>query len=81
MFGLGGSAVQSEVGEALQSITSRVESGAISETFVVGAASFTDGNLDQPNGVQVVDKGTSIPGFGFEGAAPDLGPVEHVAAN
>jgi hypothetical protein len=80
-FGLGGSAVQSEVGEARQSITSQVEAGTISETFVVGAASFTDDNLDQPNGVQVVDKGTSIPGFGFEGTAPDLGPVEHVAAN
>jgi len=80
-FGLGSGAVQSEIGDQRQSIAAQVDDGTLENTFVVNATSFTEGDLSRPTGIEVVDKGTSIPGFGFEGTAPDLGPVERVAAN
>ena len=80
-FGLSSGAVQSEIGEVRQPIASQVDDGTLSNSFVVNATSFEGLDLGRPNGIEVVDKGISIPGFGFEGTAPDLGPVERVAAN
>ena len=57
-----------------------VDEGVVSDTYVVAGAGFDQGDLAQPSGVQVVDKGTPIPGFSYEGAAPDLGPYEHPPA-
>jgi hypothetical protein len=79
-FGLGAGAVQSEIGEARQSIASQVEEGLIPDSYVVAGAGFDQGDLAHPSGVQVVDKGTPIPGFSYEGPAPDLGPYEHPPA-
>ena len=79
-FSLGGTPVQSEIGDARQSVASLIEEGQITNSLAVGAAGFESGDLANPNGVQVVDKGTPIPGFSYEGAAPDLGLFEHPAA-
>ena len=80
-FGLSSGAVQSEVGDQRQAIAAQVDDGTLDKTFVVNATSFTDGDLSRPNGIEVIDQGTSIPGFSFEGTAPDLGPVERSAAD
>jgi hypothetical protein len=78
---LGGTAVEYELAETRKSIASLIEEGQITHSVAVGTAGFDSGDLATPNGIQVVDKGTPIPGFSFEGAAPDLGIFEHAAAN
>jgi hypothetical protein len=80
-FGLGGTGVQCELGETKQSVASLIEEGQITNSLAVGTAGFDSGDLAIPNGIQVVDKGTPIPGFSYEGTAPDLGIFEHPAAN
>jgi nitrous oxidase accessory protein NosD len=79
-FGLGASAVQSEVGESRQAISTQIEEGLIANSYAVQGAAFDDDDLARPSGVQVVDKGVAIPGFNHLGAAPDLGVFEHQAA-
>jgi hypothetical protein len=80
VFGWGLGAVTSEVGDERRSIAEQVADETLEGVVAVSAVTFTDNDLSRPVGVEVVDQGAAIPGLAYEGAAPDLGPVERATA-
>ena len=80
VFGWGLGAVTSEVGDERRSIAEQVADETLEGIVAVSAVTFTDNDLSRPVGVEVVDQGAAIPGLAYEGAAPDLGPVERATA-
>ena len=74
-FSLGATDVLGEINGERSTIASLVENGEMPNTQAVNQVSIGV-DLRSVEGVEVVDRGTPIPGLNYEGAAPDLGPAE-----